>query len=798
MIPKKTPASVVIPTALVLAHALFLVALPAQPTPPSSPAALEPEDEEIVTLEEFQVKGSASLRDDYIASEAISGTRTGEKIVDLPFTVAVLTDTFLEDFQLLTDYEQLMYFPNYAPDDNGRLRGFKPLKLRDGFSRAGPSEISNTRQIEAIMGPQSMLYGQTSPGGIVNYISKKPRMKQRNSVTAAVGGYDYKRYEFDSTGPLIPGKLFYLLNVFHRQSGSMTDFVLQKVTSYNLAITAKFTPNTALTVSWEQQFRTGNTDAAIPLLMVDSRAATSDSTVVPFARAGNTSAGSTPTYTVGPYMDIAGFNRLGPYQDNYSYFDNLNVLLEHRFNRNFSGRLSFQRYTKSSDDNRWTSGLQYVQWSEASTNSSVRTADINAYNNSSYQPEGWLTERQPMIQNQEIVTTAIQADFLTRFMTGKVKHSLLTAVDYSWDDYQDNQWRLHTSRTYSDFILSDLPIETRFPDPYNPVWYNVDYSKVTRRTSWLDRHFENGGITASYRMFLLDDRLILMAGGRYSTVKSDITTRAFSNGIMSSITKGHGTESEPTYSVGASYKLAGNGLVLYASYSTSFEPTVTVDRGLGKAQESERGKGGEFGVKGTFWNDRIGYTTSIFEITKFNVSTPNELYDSSLAGSGIPEYFTAGKVRVRGAELILSASLTKALTLVGVIGYLDSKILHSEIQGDIGDTFTQTPPMSGALTARYRFTKGWLKGLRTGMSYTYTGPRFITLGHSTDSVKAARQQIPSMDMVNAFASYEWRLTKRVRNSISLNVSNLLDVDYITASNKPGTGRSFNMTYRVTF
>lgn len=153
--------------------------------PPPAPA---PTGEEVVTLTEFQV-AATSVRDEYIASEAVSGTRTGAKILELPYNVQVLTSQFMEDFQVFDEnnYRPLQYVPNYAPDNGGRLRGFSPQTLRDGFSRAGPSAIANTQQIEVIMGPQSTLYGHVSPGGLVNYVSKQPPSHRRDPADRGCG-----------------------------------------------------------------------------------------------------------------------------------------------------------------------------------------------------------------------------------------------------------------------------------------------------------------------------------------------------------------------------------------------------------------------------------------------------------------------------------------------------------------------------------------------------------------------------------------------------------------------------------
>ncbi|MFM1749014.1 MAG: Ferripyoverdine receptor precursor, partial [Verrucomicrobiota bacterium] len=156
----------------------------APPAPPPAPAG------DVTLLPEFTVD-TARRSDDYVASEAISGTRTGARILDLPFGVDALTKEFIEDFRLFEQDELMRFTANFTARDpdsrtggGNRLRGFEPVQMRDGLSaRANQFDQSFIAQVEVIRGPQSALYGQAEPGGIVNYITKRPREK---------AGYDLK------------------------------------------------------------------------------------------------------------------------------------------------------------------------------------------------------------------------------------------------------------------------------------------------------------------------------------------------------------------------------------------------------------------------------------------------------------------------------------------------------------------------------------------------------------------------------------------------------------------------------
>ncbi|WP_256657823.1 TonB-dependent receptor plug domain-containing protein [Pseudomonas sp. 2FG] len=45
-------------------------------------------------------------------------------------------------------------------------------------------------RIEVLKGPSSMLYGQSSVGGIVNLVSKRPQAERQGQVQAQYGSFD--------------------------------------------------------------------------------------------------------------------------------------------------------------------------------------------------------------------------------------------------------------------------------------------------------------------------------------------------------------------------------------------------------------------------------------------------------------------------------------------------------------------------------------------------------------------------------------------------------------------------------
>jgi iron complex outermembrane recepter protein len=177
----------------------------------SSPAT--PTADETVTLSEFSV--TAKPLSEYAAAEATTGTRIVSTIRDLPFNVNVVTGELLDDFQALDFRDQMAYTSNvtgYETLSSGySIRGFDAdVQLRNGFRRIGLIDKVNIERAEVIKGPAASIYGAAFPGGIVNFVTRKPRPPPQQRFTFTVGNHDLSRAQLSSTGPLGGSKqLFY-------------------------------------------------------------------------------------------------------------------------------------------------------------------------------------------------------------------------------------------------------------------------------------------------------------------------------------------------------------------------------------------------------------------------------------------------------------------------------------------------------------------------------------------------------------------------------------------------------------
>jgi len=184
-----------------LALAISLSTVYAQ-SPSATPRA---NNDDPIMLSEFTVTSGADSG--YSASETMTGLRVATKIKDLPFTVNVLTSEFFEDFGMFELNDNVTgYISSFSGLDQGggfTLRGYtSTYQLRDGFFRLGRYGVSNVDRIEVIKGPNAATYGQSSPTGIVNIISKRPSKTPHQTVRLTVGSFNTDRENLEVTGPL--------------------------------------------------------------------------------------------------------------------------------------------------------------------------------------------------------------------------------------------------------------------------------------------------------------------------------------------------------------------------------------------------------------------------------------------------------------------------------------------------------------------------------------------------------------------------------------------------------------------
>ncbi|EKX56760.1 Ferrichrome-iron receptor [Rhodobacter sp. AKP1] len=223
-----------------------------------------------IVLDAITVAGEVGAVPGIVASSSAAGTKTGADLRDVPQAVNVVTADQARAQGARSVVSGLAYTPGvvgqYGDNDLRHdwltVRGFRPDRYADGLrqnfgargyaqSRAEPFGLE---RIEVLKGPASVLYGQATPGGIVNVVSKRPVDRDVREVKLSFGSYARKQVGADFGGRLDEaGNVLYRFVAMARDGDSEYDHVSERKVYVAPSLTWKIDPTLSLTVFGEYQ-----------------------------------------------------------------------------------------------------------------------------------------------------------------------------------------------------------------------------------------------------------------------------------------------------------------------------------------------------------------------------------------------------------------------------------------------------------------------------------------------------------------------------------------------------------------
>jgi len=235
-----------------------------------SPAASQPIE---IVLEVAPSSASVTITDSYGVSSVNSATKTLTPLRDIPQSISVVTKEQIRDQSMSSVTDVVTYVPGITSHqgENNRdqvvIRGnstsadFFLNGVRDDVQYY--RDLYNVERVEALKGPNSMLFGRGGGGGVINRVSKEAGFTSLREITLQGGSFGNKRASADFDQPL-GNKVALRLNGVYENSGSFRDHV--DLERYGVNPTATFIvgPKTAVKLSYEyfSDYRTA--DRGIP------------------------------------------------------------------------------------------------------------------------------------------------------------------------------------------------------------------------------------------------------------------------------------------------------------------------------------------------------------------------------------------------------------------------------------------------------------------------------------------------------------------------------------------------------
>lgn len=554
--------------------------------------------EEQTALEEVLVYGQLSR---------FSALKSDTPIMETARSVSIISEQQIIDKGALTLDDTYTYSAGVTGETYGyatrgdwvKVRGLDVPQYQDSLQSLF-GNYNNTRphvytleQVEILKGPASVLYGQGSPGGLINVVTKRPREESAHELSVQYGDFDHSQLALDSTGAMTSsGNWLYRFVGVYKDSDTQVDEVSEKTTV--LAPSLTWRPSEDADISLLLNYTDTESDTAAQFLPIYG-------TLEPAPNGQRIDSSA--------YLGDPGFN-----QYDATTFS-ATLLATHVFNEVWSMEFT-SRYTNAEADYQqaWAAFIGGDRY--------VYNADGSWYKNGMV-PRSWY--RNDATSEQ----TAVDMRFRANFDTGAIAHNVLMGGQYQ-DVTTGSAGYYHYALGYT-FAPGDLHpagADKYWINVFDPVYGNVPPEDLlnTAYTKGPDTRVKDLGLYVNDHMRLGNWHMTL--GARWDDTESSTADKRQEDDDVST-------------SAGLLYQF-DNGLAPYLSYAESFE-TVIGDNGNGQPLKPQEGEQVEVGIKYQPNNFPALITLSWFDLEQTNLPDP-------LNKPGDYEQ-QSGKASVEGIEL---------------------------------------------------------------------------------------------------------------------------------------------------
>jgi iron complex outermembrane receptor protein len=190
-------------------------ALSAEHAPPPRRSTPATDDSERADSDATPAPAVVVIARAYAAQSTNSATRTDTPLQDIPQSIEIVSQAVMQSQQAQTVADALQNVSGVSLDGNGTpyIRGFQATVsvggLTDNTSLNSPLggidiPIVGVQQVEVLKGPDSILAGSTSPGGVVNVVMKPPTATPDRELAFQGGSYGDERLDATLAGPIAP------------------------------------------------------------------------------------------------------------------------------------------------------------------------------------------------------------------------------------------------------------------------------------------------------------------------------------------------------------------------------------------------------------------------------------------------------------------------------------------------------------------------------------------------------------------------------------------------------------------
>jgi iron complex outermembrane receptor protein len=568
--------------------------------------------------------------------------------------------------------------------------------FKNGFRLNSGSmpEVSSLEKVEILKGSAALLFGNVAPGGILNMVTKAPSFTKGGEIAMQAGSYNFYKPSLDFYGPLNKS-IAYRFNGSYENSESFRDIVKKERFYINPSLLFAINKKTEILLQgdylhddWTPDFGTVIIGKKIIDLPRDLYLGATWST------------GQTKQTTV-------------------------SALVKHEFNSNWKLNFnsSFQDYTRT------FKGTERIQ--------PAANGDWN----------------RPLGQNRnEEAITSEQLSLQGNFSTGKIKHQLLTGVDYE-NSFAQAYTYVFNPTTYGSGNIYDF-------ENFNQGT-GIPESTNTRIAKTTTNRF---GIYAQ-DLISITEKFKVLAGLRWSWQESQPVTHNLA--VNPNVTTNGVKQKDVAFSpkIGLVFQPT-KYTSLFASYSDSFTPNTgtTVS---GDVLDPSIIAQYEVGVKNDFWKGLLSLNVTLYQITNDNLAQTAEFKADGSTNTDTTVKVLSGETKSKGIEIDITARPIEGLNINAGYSYNDMRYTKtSGTNGSfiVGDRLVRTPANTANLSFFYTLPNGKLKGLSFGAIGNYIGKRVggwnnqVVVNPTTFATSINDREIPLNDYttIDFSIGYDWK------------------------------------------
>ena len=769
-----------------------------------------------VVLNPFQV--SEDNDHGYRKLSTVTSSRIGIPILNQPLAIEVLSGELLKDFSVTDDLAVFRYSSSATVVENDvgqantvTMRGFNMPRYFNGVQYASAGGITpylimdNIDRIEIAKGAQGLFYGNSTPNGVANYITKKPQFTTATSLNLTSGTFKFNKAVLDTQGIIRDNEIAWrLISSYYTRDGRVNgqhreetffapSFVYRPFAKLQIDGEVNYSrqkipyPTIARDFGINPQYFSDYTNPSQAIL---------DYMKTQYGLANDTAARAKITERWGPNAlwntfianwQTDTFNRTGaqPFQ-------------------NVGDKIEWWRYSPAGDKMQETFGNQ---------DGETKVYDVGVT----------LTPVENLSLKYHWTRMDTTANFVRQFYlpNGGVRpDGRITTINVQYFDMSTNGVR----SAYSDVQTFDAVYEKELADIKNQFLLGVeqrrsystggnttvDYNKATPSVDQFGNPLTGVAVYQYYDPFggrALPDIPSIINGPARVTSRSNsdfrdyyLTYRASALAgkldVVAGARRVHQKQTgfnHDTWTVGAVYEVIpgfrafasiGQNFVFSNRYSIEGPGVTPAELAARKFLDFEKGKGIEIGMK-TNWRDNTlsGSISHYFDQrdgiirNSFNKNSVEARNFDTDPNNNVTWAENGGVVQVKGIDGDIAWTPSRNFQLILNFNYEYEAKTVSDPTVDLSkpylDVYIKTflrrpmknPVWKDNIIAKYNFTDGFLKGTSVGGAIRYSGAYNLTDSAFVDQI------VPAETIIDVFATYRTKLG-RTPTDFTLNLVNL--------------------------